>query len=88
MSPEENSHADAPGSTPRISLRAALAGGAILLVGAGLLLRLTAPEPVPIEVAPNLGIPVDTLILAPAALQHRVRISGMIQARRGVDLFA
>ena len=88
MSPEENSHADAPESTPRISLRAALLGGAVLLLATGLLLRLTAPEPVPIEVAPNLGIPVDTLILAPAALQHRVSISGMIQARRGVGLFA
>ncbi len=72
----------------RISLRWALVGGAGLLVAAGLSLRLTAPEPEPFAAAPDIGIPVDTLILAPAPLQRRVRVSGMIQASRGVELFA
>ena len=88
MRAKESSRADAPELKARISLRAALVGGAILLVATGLLLRLTAPKPVPIDVPLDLGIPVDTLILAPAALQHRVSISGMIQARRSVELFA
>ncbi|MEE2674461.1 MAG: efflux RND transporter periplasmic adaptor subunit [Myxococcota bacterium] len=88
MTAEETPRAAAPESTSRISLRAALIGGAILLLAGGFLLRLTAPEPVPIEVPPDLGIPIDTLTLAPVALQHRVSVSGMIQASQSVDLFA
>ncbi len=88
MSPEENSRTPALGWTARISLRWALIGAAALLAVGGVVLRLTAPALEPIAATPDVGIPVDTLILAPAALQRRVRVSGMIEASRGVELFA
>ena len=88
MSTEEIPRTPASGWTARISLRWALIGAAALLAVGGVVLRLTAPALEPIAATPDVGIPVDTLILAPAALQRRVRVAGMIQASRGVELFA
>lgn len=70
------------------SLRVVLLVGTGLLVGAGALLRATAPKPEPIAVASNAGIVVETFSLVSSPLQHRVRISGLVEARRRVELFA
>ncbi|MFP8878170.1 MAG: efflux RND transporter periplasmic adaptor subunit [Myxococcota bacterium] len=72
----------------RISLRLVFIGGTLLLLAAGLALRLTAPKPIPIEVASDVGIPVGTLTIAPTAFERRVRVSGIVQASRNVELFA
>ncbi len=90
MSEADTSKQEAPRAqmSARISLRTAIIGGTLLLVAGGIGLRIMAPEPIPIEVAPDAGIPVNALTLAPTALEHRVRVSGIVQARREVELFA
>ena len=88
MSSDEISGSSGSFRGPRLSLRWALIAGVILFGIGGYLLRVNAPTPEPIVAAPDLGISVDTLVLAPSALQRRVRVSGMIHASRRVELFS
>jgi RND family efflux transporter MFP subunit len=69
-------------------LRPVFIGGTLLLIAAGVLLRIAAPEPIPIEAAPDVGIRIETMILAPSELEHRVRVSGLVQASREIELFS
>ena len=88
MTEETGQHPDEPEGGRRLSLRTTLATAAILLVATGVLLRLTAPKPIPVAAAPDAGTPIETLVVAPAALERRVGISGLVQASKRVELFA
>ena len=88
MSEETGQNPDAAAGGRWVSLRTALATAAILLVATGVLLRLTAPKPIPVETAPDPGTPIETLVVALATLERRVGISGLVQAGQSVQLFA
>lgn len=73
---------------PRVTLRWVFLGLAVALVGVGVLLRVTAPKPDPIAADPDMGIPVETLTVASVPLEYRIEVSGIVEARREVELFA
>jgi membrane fusion protein (multidrug efflux system) len=60
----------------------------VALVALGAWLRATAPEPEQVEADAARGIAVRTEPAALVPLQPRIQISGMVEARRRVDLFA
>jgi membrane fusion protein (multidrug efflux system) len=72
----------------RVPLRAALVGAALALTALGVFLRVTAPEPELVEAETHRGIGVQTHRVERMALQPRIDVSGMIEARRRVELFA
>ncbi|MEE2673942.1 MAG: efflux RND transporter periplasmic adaptor subunit [Myxococcota bacterium] len=88
MTAEHKLPPDTDSGVQRISLRTALVAAAVLLVAIGFLLRLTAPKPVPVLTTPDPGTPVDTLVVAPSTLEGRISMSGLVQPRRRVELFA
>ena len=55
---------------------------AAALVGAGVLLRVSAPKPEPIAADPDMGILVETLTVASVPLEYRIEVSGIVEARR------
>lgn len=65
-----------------------LLGVGILLLGAGFVLRSTAPEPdrVAAEGAAEAALEVRTLRVAAATTEHRASLAGVIEARRSVRL--
>lgn len=73
---------------PRVTLRWVFLGLAVALVGVGVLLRVTAPKPDPIAADPDMGISVETLTVASVPLEYRIEVSGIVEARREVELFA
>lgn len=74
----------------RSPLRPLLLGGALLLVIAGTLLFLTAPEPELVEAAGEAATrrSVVTLRVRPVSVRAATEVSGMLDPRRSVDLFA
>lgn len=83
--PGRESDAGRPGSK---RLRFALLGVALLFVVAGIWLRATAPEPELVEAEAHRGTPVETERVDLVPLRSRLEESGMVEARRRVDLFA
>lgn len=85
-----NEAGSVPEPTPRArrALTISLSAGALLLVVAGVVLRTTAPEPEPLASSKVMGVTVEVMTVGAAPLQHRVQVSGMVQARRSVGLFA
>jgi membrane fusion protein (multidrug efflux system) len=72
------------------SLRWLILGIAALLIVGGLLLEATAPEPDEVEPAGENRVlqEVGVVRVAPAPVLTRTRVSGVLEARRSVQLFA
>jgi membrane fusion protein (multidrug efflux system) len=86
---ETETAVEGDGARPsRMSLGRVFLAIALLLVGVGVLLRATAPEPEPIASDPDAGIPVEALTIVSVPLEYRVEVSGIVEARRRVELFA
>jgi membrane fusion protein (multidrug efflux system) len=83
----EGEELDEAGRT-RFSLKAIFLGLAALLVATGLLLRWTAPEPELVSAETSQGIAVETLQLSLQPLVGRAELSGLIEARRAVEIYA
>jgi len=72
------------------SLRWPILAVAALLVIGGLLLKATAPEPEAVEPAGDNRVlqEVGTIRVVPAAVTTRTRVSGVLEPRRSVQIFA
>lgn len=89
---------DAPaGATPhgpgaagprRSRLRGALLGITVALVAGGYALRWTAPDPEALPTAEPQAPLLETFELRPERLRPRATVSGLLEPRRRVDLFA
>ncbi|MGH0033439.1 MAG: efflux RND transporter periplasmic adaptor subunit [Myxococcota bacterium] len=69
-------------------MRFVLGGVAAVLVALGAWLRATAPEPVLVEVEAHRGVAVQVHGVDRVPLRPRIQVSGMVEARRQVELFA
>ncbi len=72
----------------RPSLRVVLLALTIVLVALGALLRATAPEPEAVAAQTEHGITIETAAVSAVPLQPQIEVSGLVEARRRVDLFA
>jgi membrane fusion protein (multidrug efflux system) len=71
---------------PRLGLAFLIAAG--LLVAAGTLLRATAPDPAALPTATAQLPTLSVIELAPSELVRRIAVTGLLEARRRVSLFA